>query len=388
MSTASPRLLSLSFMAIMGGIGAFGPFFGLVLDRLGHSGAVIGGLLALVPLTRIASTPVWALIADRHRVGTRILQAATVCTALVAAAVATGRLGAVGMGVALVVFAFARAPIGPIIDGLTVRSLEAGGGDTTGYGRIRLWGSVAFLGVAGLAAVVADVVPLPTAPMVLAAVAWAVGVLVLLRLPAGEAGPPVRIGPALKVLARRPGLGLVVLALPLHGMGLNAYDAWYALHVEQLGLASTWTGVALALGVSLEVAVMAVGARILARARPETLVSAAMAVAAVRWALTAVVADPWLLTGLQALHGVVFAVFWIGVVELFRRAAPTEIRASAQAVIMTACYGVGPLLTSTVGAALVDAHGTGALFGVAGGAAAVAAVLTGVGGRRLGRAAG
>ncbi|MEC8422266.1 MAG: MFS transporter, partial [Myxococcota bacterium] len=143
MPTASPRLLSLSFMAIMGGVGAFGPFFGLVLDRLGHSAAMIGGLLALVPLTRIASTPLWSLIADRYRMGVRILQAATACTAVVAAAVATGRLGAIGMGLVLIAFAFARAPIGPIIDGLTIRSLEASGGDTTEYGRIRLWGSVA-----------------------------------------------------------------------------------------------------------------------------------------------------------------------------------------------------------------------------------------------------
>ncbi len=35
-------------MAFMGGIGAFGPFLGLVLDRLGHSAVVIGGLFAIV----------------------------------------------------------------------------------------------------------------------------------------------------------------------------------------------------------------------------------------------------------------------------------------------------------------------------------------------------
>ena len=381
-------MLSLSFMAIMGGIGAFGPFLGLVLDRLGHSAAVIGGLLALVPMTRIATAPLWSLIADRYRVGSRILQAATVCTTLVAVAVASGRLGPVGLGVVLVAFAFARAPIGPILDGLTVRSLEARGGDASGYGPVRLWGSVAFLVVAGAAAFVADAVSLPTAPMVLAAVAWGLGVLVLLRLPPGEGGPPVPLGPALRVLASRPGLGLVVLALPLHGMGLNAYDAWFALHVEQLGLPSIWTGVALAVGVIMEVGVMAVGARILARFRPEVLVSVSMGVAAVRWCITAFISDPWLLTAVQALHGIAFAVFWIGVVELFRRAAPPEIRASAQAVVMTTCYGLGPLLTSVVGGMLVDDHGTGALFGAAGLAAGIGAVLTFAGGRRFGRLSG
>ena len=247
---------------------------------------------------------------------------------------------------------------------------------------------MAFLVVAGAAAFVADAVSLPTAPMVLAAVAWGLGVLVLLRLPPGEGGPPVPLGPALRVLASRPGLGLVVLALPLHGMGLNAYDAWFALHVEQLGLPSIWTGVALAVGVIMEVGVMAVGARILARFRPEVLVSVSMGVAAVRWCITAFISDPWLLTAVQALHGIAFAVFWIGVVELFRRAAPPEIRASAQAVVMTTCYGLGPLLTSVVGGMLVDDHGTGALFGAAGLAAGIGAVLTFAGGRRFGRLSG
>ena len=89
-----------------------------------------------------------------------------------------------------------------------------------------------------------------------------------------------------------------------------------------------------------------------------------------------VLTDPVLLTALQLLHGVVFGIYWIGIVELFRRAAPREIRASAQAVVITASYGIGPLLTSVVASALVDDLGTSALFGVASASAGVAAVLT------------
>ena len=59
------------------------------------------------------------------------------------------------------------------------------------------------------------------------------------------------------------------------------------------------------------------------------------------------------------------------------------VRASAQAVVMTACYGLGPLLASLVGGLFVDDHGTSALFWVASGAAGIGALLTFMGGRRL-----
>ena len=373
---ASPRLLAAAYAGVMGAIGAFGPYFGLVMDRLGYTAAVIGGIWALMPITRIVVTPLWALLADRFRLGTRILQGASFATVLAVAAMATGLLPAVGIAAAMVLFAAMRAPMGPILDALTVRSLEESGQDPSRYGRIRLWGSVAFLGTAGAGALLAEHVGWAPAPLALATGVWLVGFFVTLLLPAGAADGPVRLGPALRTLSRRPGLPLVVVALCLYGMGLNAYDAWYAVHVEKLGLASTWTGVALALGVSLEIGVMAMATRILRRADPTTLVAAAMATATVRWALVAVLTDPVLLTALQLLHGVVFGIYWIGIVELFRRAAPREIRASAQAVVITASYGIGPLLTSVVASALVDDLGTSALFGVASASAGVAAALT------------
>ncbi len=379
----SPRLLALSFAASMGAIGAFGPFFGLVLDRMGYSAAAIGGFLALVPLTRIALTPVWSVVADRFRLGTRILQGTALATALIVATIASGWLPAWGIGLAMVGFAAARAPVAAVLDGLTVRSLEALGLPTSRYGRIRLWGSAAFLACAGAAALLAQEVAWAPAPLALAASAWGLGFFVLLALPRAEADGPVHLGPALRALARQPGVLLLVLALPLHGLGLNAYDSWYAMHVEARGLPSSWTGVALACGLLVEIGVLAMGQRLLAGRDPARLVAVGMGTAAVRWVLTAVVVSPVLLTALQSLHGVVYGVFWVGIVELFRRLAGPEVRASAQAVAVTATYGFGPLLTSALGGALVDTWGTDALFLAAAGAAGAGTALTLLARRRL-----
>lgn len=379
----SPRFLSLSYAAAMGAIGAFGPYFGLVLDRMGYSAAAIGGLLAIFPLTRIGLTPVWSVVADRFRLGTRILQFSALVTAAAVGAIATGWLPMAGIAVALVAFAVARAPVAAVLDGLTVRSLEDAGLPTTRYGRIRLWGSVAFLICTGIAALLAQYVAWAPAPLALAAVVWGAGFFVFLALPNTQTDGPVTLGPALRALARKPGFLLLVIALPLHGLGLNAYDSWYAMHVESRGLPSTWTGVALACGLVIEIGVLGMGQRLLQGRSPASLVAFSMATAAVRWALTALVVSPVLLTVLQSLHGVVYGVFWIGLVELFRRLAGTEVRASAQAVAVTATYGFGSLLTSGIGGAVVDRWSTDALFGTAAVAAAVAAVCTLVASRRI-----
>ena len=359
----------------MGAIGAFGPFLGLALGRQGASAASVGLLLALVPATRLLVTPAWALVADRFRLGTRILQLASALSMVTAGVLAAGLGGLPGAGLALIAFAIARAPVAPVLDALTVRSLEQRGADPLRYGRIRLWGSLGFLMSAGVASLLADRVAWSAAPIALAAGIWGVGTLVTLRLPAAEASGPVPLRPALRALSSRPGFLWLLPALALHGAGLNAYDAWYAVHLDALGLAGVWTGAAIVVGVSAEMAVMFAASRLVSGRDPLGLLTLAMGTATVRWALIATLTNPWLLTALQLSHGAVFGLFWVGGVETFRRWAPGEVRASAQSLLLMAAYGAGPLLASGTAALVVDAHGTDTLFRLAAGGCAVGTVL-------------
>lgn len=355
----------MAFAGSMGAIGAFGPYFGLVMDRLGYSAAVIGGIWALMPTTRLLLTPAWAVVADRYRLGTRILQVTTLGSVLAVAAMASGALPALGIALAMVVLSAMRAPVQPILDSLTVQTLEVLKRPPTEYGRIRLWGSVAFLVCAGAAAWAAEAVAWVAAPLGLAVAVWALGFLVTLFLPRGGTLEPVAVGPALRSVTRRPGVSVLLASLCLYGMGMNAYDAWYGVHIEHLGLPSRYIGLALGCGVVVEIGVMAVASRLLSGRDPVNLVILAMGVASVRWALTATLSSAWLLTVLQVTHGIVYAVWWVALVELMRRLSPPEVRASAQGLLVMSAYGVGPLLTAGLAAVLVDAAGTEALFAAA-----------------------
>ena len=367
--------LSLTFVMVGGALSAFGPYLGLVLDRLGYSGAAIGGVLAIVPVMRLISVPLWAAVADRWRLGTRILQAAAIIATVSMTAMATGALGLWGLVAALVVFSFAWAPISPLLDGLTVQTLERAGAPPTRYGRIRLWGSVSFLVIAGGVSLVTDHVALVTAPLLISAVFLVLIAAVSAGLPQGAAEPPAPIGPALRLLLGRRGMVALLLALTLHGVGQSAYDSWYAMHISQLGLPSAWTGGALVGGVAAEIVVMAVASQILRDRPPLLLVTLAFGLAAARWALTATVTSPLLLTALQLTHGITFGVYWIGSVEAMRRIAPPRLRSSAQGLLIASTFSLGPILASVVGAALVDSYGTGSLFAVS---AALSVLATGL----------
>lgn len=380
---APPALVALVFLATLGGTGAWVPYLGLWLDRTGHSGAAIGAALAVVPFARLVAGPFWAAVADRFQRGERALQVASVVSTG-AAAVALASTGPAGLGIGLLAFALARAPVGPLLDAQAVRSLEARGRDTRNYGRVRLWGSLGFLAVGAVGGFLADASP--AAPLLLAVGCWAVAAALTFTLPASPPSPPVPVGPALRALTGRAFFAPFLAGCALHGAALTSYDSLYAVHVGKLGLPSWWTGAALAAGIGVEVVVMASGGALLRRFSPLRLVAASMAVGAARWALTATVHDPIGLTAVQALHGFSFGAFWIGSVEAMRARAPETIRASAQALFGSVAYGVGALLSAGAAFLLLDSTGPRGIYAAGAVASAAASLLVAFADRRERRA--
>ena len=256
---------------------------------------------------------------------------------------------------------------------MAVRSLQDAGRDARNYGQIRLWGSLGYLLVGGTASLLAT--EHPARALWLAVGAWVVAAAFALRLPQTFATPSTTIGPALRALSGRRFALPYALGLVFAGAGLNVYDALYAVHLASRNLPATWVGLALGVGIATETSLMAWGGPLLRRVDPFKLAAFAMLVGVVRWALTAWLHDPWLLTAVQASHGLVFGAFWLASVEIVRSRAPDEVQVSAQAALTTAGYGVGPLLTSAAAWVCLDRWGTDGLFALAAGATAIAGAL-------------
>ncbi len=375
-------LLAVLFFTFVGGAGAWVPFLALHLDRLGHGGAAIGGLLALIPVARMLSAPLWSYFADRYRSSRLLLRLATALSVVAAAWVALGAVTPLALGLGLLAFSAMRAPIAPLLDSAALKLIVDEGADPRDYGKLRLWGTVGFLVLSGAASLAVEATPDASAALLIAIGAWTVMTLATFALPAVPGAPPAPVWPALWRLARSPFLGPMLLALCLHGLGLTLYDALLAVHLESRGLGSRWVAIALAFGLSAEIGVMALGRRLLDGVGAFPMLVLAAGVGALRWGLTAVVTLPWLLVGLQALHGVSFGLFWIAGVEVMRQHAPEEVRASAQAMLTSTAYGIGALMSSGLIALLLDDGGTPVLFGIAAVAGLLATVGLGIAARR------
>lgn len=348
--TAERRLLAAMYLLHLSTSGAWGPYLAPWLRSSGFDGAAVGSLLAGMAAVRVLSGPGWSLVADVTRRTALLLRIAAGMGALAAAVALTG--GSTGWtAVGLLAGAFARAPITPLLDATVMRVLE-GQGATAAYGSVRLWGSAGFLLAGGLAGWMAEWSPV--APL------WLTVGLLALATFTGRYLPEVQVtrprgpglGAALATLASSPRILLFWAAVTLHGVALSAYDSFYALHVTELGLPSRWTGAALVVGVLSEIGFFAALRRWQGLADPLVWVGLGCAVGAARWALVAHSADPLVLTAASLSHGIVFAVWWAGALELVRRDLPERVRASSVALLLSTAYGLGPAICGLLAARL------------------------------------
>jgi len=231
------------------------------------------------------------------------------------------------------------------------------------YGRVRMFGSLGFWTGGIIASYIADVFPAsPTSSLIVATVGWLIAFIraCTFRPPyLSRSTTPLMQGrrkdgfsgviSALGKVFSQPGMILFLLALPLHAIGWNSYDAWFANHVSSLGLPSRWVGMALTFAVGGEIVVLYSSERILKSGYPLlALLTFAFLVGVVRFLITALITDPIILATTQVLHGITFALFWMLAMELVRKASIPEVRSSAQAVISFACSGIGPIIVSSL----------------------------------------
>ncbi|MDP2313784.1 MAG: MFS transporter [Pseudomonadota bacterium] len=351
-------LLRSFYFVSLGALGAVMPFLGARLEAAGLSGHQIGLLMAMLPLGRLVSAPLWGWLADRFAMAGLLLRIGCTLAVVGGLALLYGD-GPAWAGLGLFLFSAGRVPLGPLVDTFTLQALSRPGHDPREYGRVRLWGSVGFLGLAIVCGRMADV---GLDPLGLGVVLLVAITALAFRFPSRGAGGPAPVLPALRVLLQQPFLVPLLAMACLQALTLSVYDTFFSAHVHALGLSSTVTAVAIALGVACEVAVMRYGRPILARlGAPRALLLAALA-GVPRWALTAWVADPAALVAVQLLHGVGFGVFWIAGVQLMAEKAPPQVSASAQSLFNASSYGVGALVGALLAGEVRAVWGTAAIF--------------------------
>jgi len=333
------------------GLGALIPYLALMLTERGITGWTLAAALTMLPLSRLVVGPIWSVLADMLQAPTWLLRAGAAISLCGAALLwwssSAGPLLVIG---AMVILSVGRAPFGPVLDGLAIRSLQGQGPGA--YGRVRRWGSVGFMVAALFVGWLTEYTSVGPLDVVL--VIAAVFVLITMSMPMIGEMRRVSVGSALRTLCRDVHIWFVLVAAALHFSAHVGSTSFLAVHFDALGYGTIWPGVALACGVAVEVVVMSRSRGILERWSPAVLLVAVVIIAWVRWWGMSQTGEGWMLVLLQGMHGITFGVFWIAAVELLRCRAPSQVVTSAQGLLSAAVGGVGSAMGMAGSSLIID----------------------------------
>lgn len=373
MTTTAPQgRLILWYCLAIGSVGAMHPFLSLVLTRRGASEQAVMLMLALFPLGLMLATPVWGLLADRSDAPARIIAAALALATLGAAATLLPG-GHLVLLPGLALLAVSRSGAISLTDVHTIAALGGGEAGRSAYGRVRMWGSIAFIAAVQGVGLLAE--RWPRAPLLVNFACLAALMAVTLSLPSAQERPTSRPRASLAPLLREPRLMRLFAVSALHVAAMSSYDNLFALHGASRGLSDGMIGAAVGLGVAAEVLVLFASPLLLRRWSPATLMVIAVLAAIPRWWITGTSASDTVLVLTQAAHGLTFGLWWVGGVAFVSTHAPSHLRASAQAGFVASGFGVGNLCALLVATYALPRLGTGLWFQGLAGVSLVAALL-------------
>jgi len=321
-------------------LGSMLPFLSLYLKKLGWSSGSIALILTAFPLGTLLSGPVWGTIADRIPNARYVLNIASILTFILAWCLVGIHQG-IWFLLILILFALCRAPLLLLVDTLTVKGL---GKDSAQYGRVRLWGSIAFFVGVWLVGLFSE--RWFAIPLVAGAgfITFAAAVTFFLPSPEKTETPPPLTFQVFKSFWNHPTLRPFWLICIVQSITLSVYDYLYALHIQQLKLPATITSASISCGVLVEIGMMWLAPTLLKRFSLRSILLVAILAGVPRWLLTSLSSHPAVLIAAQSLHGAVFGLWWLASIALIEKHAPQDIRYFAQSFFTALTSGLGTLL--------------------------------------------
>ncbi|MGL4975039.1 MAG: MFS transporter, partial [Bosea sp. (in: a-proteobacteria)] len=243
------------------GLGIFVPFFPVWLNARGLGDFAVGFVMAIPAIVRVrASAPVTAL-ADKHITASRLLIILNLVV-MVGYLVLWPLRDVWSITVVMIALSVAFSGIIPLSDVITSAAVRSHG---VHYGRVRLWGSVAFmlstLAGGSLLTLLGDV----SIPLVLAA-CTALAALGAAIVPRFDVRPPVAAAEADSSPATfSRAFWLMVAASACVQASHGALYTFSTLHWRGLGFSDTAIGLFWSIGIALEIALFAFAGGIVAR---------------------------------------------------------------------------------------------------------------------------
>lgn len=329
--------------------------------------------MATIQVTKIVAPSIWGWLGDHTGQRVRLVRMGAVVGAVSFLGVFL-QPDFFGLVLVMLVFTFFWNAILPLYEVITLRGL---GADRSRYGRIRLWGSVGFIGaVAGVGALL-EWVPVNDLPWLVMPVFIGIAVSAFL-LPSEKrlmrSGPGIaRLG---GILAQPAVIAFFLMNFLLQ-VSHGAYYTFFSIHLEHYGYSKFSIGLLWSLGVLAEIVLFIVMHRVFSRFTFREIAIAALLLTLIRWVLIAE-ATQWLLVlvAAQLLHAASYGAMHALSVQYIHGYFGGSHHAQGQALYSGFTFGAGGAVGAWMSGFLVEGFNTDVAFWGSAGAILMAMVIT------------
>lgn len=336
MSTQSPKFAQFLF-SYYAHAGTFATYASLFFAGRGMSAGQIGVLMSLIQVMRMIGPNLWGWVADRLHRRVLVLRANAIAALFAFAGLFFADDFSELFAVMVLLNLFTSGMV-PLAEAQLLSEMR---GDLSGYGRVRLWGSLGFILAVTGAGYGLDWFGVES-------LLWIAGALLLMVLAATlqvrEAAavekPKVHV-PVLHVL-RQPEVASFFASTALMVAAHTSLYVYYSLYLEQIGYSKPVIGFMWSLGVVVEIFFFYYQSAVIARMGPRRLMMIAFGIAVARFAMIGAGAG-WfaLLLFAQVLHAVTFAAHHSTAIITMQKWFAGPMQARGQALYMSIAYGVG-----------------------------------------------
>ncbi|MEZ4527822.1 MAG: MFS transporter [Desulfobacterales bacterium] len=250
-------MMAAHYFLYFGVMGIFLPYFNLYCFHLGFDGFQIGVLSAMRSVSMVLFPVLWSMAADRFRIRRGIFVLCSFSSAIIwTAFLFTAEFHMIL--IISIVYGVFYSPMISFMEAFTMDILEK---DKSSYGRVRAWGTIAFIFISGGMGKLIDLYSVRLILIMILAGSL-VQALLSPKVPR-ISGQGRKYGKPDFLFRARPLVFLFCAFLMLVSHG--TYYGFFSIHLETLGYSKTFIGLAWALASVAEIGVMMSSARIFKR---------------------------------------------------------------------------------------------------------------------------
>ncbi len=318
-------------------VGIYMPYWSLYLRSINFNAEQIGILSAIVVGTKIFSTYCWGWVVDHTGQRMRIIQLASLFSALtfVAALFVKDFWALVFIMFLFSIFWSASLPQ---VEAATLSHL---GESSHTYTVIRLWGSVGFIIIVWSLGIVFESLSISYVPLILLISMVLVWVLTLSipEIPPEHHDDPTE---SLKEILRKPSVIALLLVCFLMLASHGPYYTFYSIYLEDHGYSRSFIGQMWALGVIAEVVLFLFMHRLIAVFGLRKLLMLSLLSAGVRWLLIAFFVDNLvILCFAQLLHAATFGICHAVAIQYIHKYFTGKLQGRGQGLYSSVSFGAG-----------------------------------------------